>query len=138
MSVQSTQKSACLEVRVSLSWSGMRAGQSVPLKSVCLRYLPGVGVAEWRQGVCGSWGMGVERISVGGGAAICEPPRGGTIRPKAAVAAVGLGQVSVVLSRSWEEGTVGASWGRVNVSGGRGQGEVGLACLSLGRKRARE
>lgn len=75
--------------------------------------------------------MGVERISVGGGAAICEPPRGGTIRPKAVVAAVGLGQVSVVLSRSWEEDTVGASWGRVNVAGGRGQGggRVGLSVL---------
>lgn len=79
--------------------------------------------------------MGVERISVEGGAAICKPAKGGTIRPKAPAAAARLGQVSVFLSRSWEEGTEGASWGRVNVSGGRGQGR-GRAGLSVLRSEA--
>lgn len=40
------------------------------------------------------------------------------------------------LSHSWEEGTIGSSWGvgrSVCLYGG-GRGEVGLACLSPGRK----
>lgn len=65
MSVQSTQKSACLEVRVSLSWSGMRAGRSVPLKS-CLPK-----VSPW----CGGSRVATGRLWVlrdGGGEDICR------------------------------------------------------------------
>lgn len=136
MSVQSTQKPVCLEVRGQsvLEWN---EGRAVCPFEVCLpKVSPWCGVGGWRQGVCGSTGMGVERVCVGGGAAICEPVRGGTIRPKAAVATVGLGQVSVVLPRSWEEGTAGPSWGRVNVSGGRGRQGEGRAGLSVLRSEA--